>query len=151
MQRATPDRQLRRPTSVATAMAVVAVCALGASACRRDGTEGTVTSASASASAPTVTEAAAPPASQGLSSVAAKAPDGRPMLGVTAFSTIVYAEPRDTSKRLGYLRVGARVPRSDEPVSTKGCAGAKKEGGGWYEIFPRGFVCAGDDATVDME
>ncbi|NUO54966.1 MAG: L,D-transpeptidase, partial [Polyangiaceae bacterium] len=48
-------------------------------------------------------------------------------------------------KRIGYLRLGTKVPRSDEPVSTKGCAG------GWYEISPRGFVCAGKEATVDME
>ncbi|MFO0614186.1 MAG: L,D-transpeptidase [Polyangiaceae bacterium] len=67
------------------------------------------------------------------------------MLGIKGFTTIVYKEPKDTSKRLGYLRVGAKVPRSEQPVSTKGCAG------GWYEIFPTGFVCAGKDATTDLD
>jgi lipoprotein-anchoring transpeptidase ErfK/SrfK len=147
---------LRRTHAMATAIALASACAAIAG-CRRDAAEGSASSAAASASAaPAAVGAAAPPASQGLSSVAAKAPEGRPMLGVTAFSTIVYAEPRDTAKRLGYLRLGAKVPRSDEVVSTKGCpaakdGGGKKPGGGWYEIFPRGFVCAGDEATIDME
>lgn len=158
---------LRRPLALAAAAAVVTAIALPLAGCRRAASQGTEGSAAAAASAaPAVVDAAAPPASQGLSSVAARAPEGRPMLGVTAFSTIVYAEPRDTAKRLGYLRVGARVPRSDEPVSTKGCpasrkgaskegaskgGGASETGGGWYEIFPRGFVCAGDGATIDTE
>ena len=90
-------------------------------------------------------EAPVDPASQGLSSVAAAAPAGKPTLGATAYSTIVYAEARDTSKRLGYLRLGAKVARTGEPTSTKGCPG------GWYEIFPRGFVCVGPEATLDAD
>lgn len=85
------------------------------------------------------------PGDIGKNSVAEAMPEGRPMLGITSFVTIVYKEPRDTSRRIGYLRLGAKVPRSDEPVSTKGCVG------GWYEIAPRGFVCAGKDATTDMD
>jgi lipoprotein-anchoring transpeptidase ErfK/SrfK len=115
-------------------------------ACRRDASDGAAAAAPASASAAPAASAAAPPAAtQGLSSVPAEAPRDRPMLGITAYSVIVYAEPRDTSKRLGYLRLGAKVVRSDEPVSKKGCKG------GWYEIFPRGFVCAGPDATTDVD
>nr|WP_044237982.1 L,D-transpeptidase family protein [Chondromyces apiculatus] len=67
------------------------------------------------------------------------------MLGVTAFVTNVYAEPRDTSKKLGYLRVGTKVARSDEPAGKAGCPG------GWYQIHPRGYVCVGKDATLDLE
>ncbi|HEY4117120.1 MAG TPA: L,D-transpeptidase [Byssovorax sp.] len=69
----------------------------------------------------------------------------KPLLGVTAFVATVYKEPRDTAKKLGYLRVGTKVPRSAEPVGHAGCKG------GWYQIEPRGFVCAGDDATVDLD
>lgn len=80
---------------------------------------------------------------------AAPAPSGpasdKPLLGITAFVATVYKEPRDTAKKLGYLRVGTRVARSDEPVSKSGCAG------GWYAIQPHGFVCSGEDATTDMD
>jgi lipoprotein-anchoring transpeptidase ErfK/SrfK len=72
-------------------------------------------------------------------------PSDKPLLGVTAFVATVYKEPRDTAKKLGYLRVGTRVVRSAEPAGKSGCSG------GWYEIQPRGFVCAGEDATTDMD
>jgi hypothetical protein len=85
------------------------------------------------------------PATQGQSSVPLEQPTDKPMLGITAFVTTVYAEPRDTSKKLGYLRVGAKVARSEEPAGTKGCPG------GWYGIFPKGYICIGADATLDLE
>lgn len=132
---------LRRP-SAALLAALAGVLAV---ACRRDAGDGAAPTASPSSSEAAEVAPAAPPATQGLSSVAAEAPPDRPMLGITAYSVIVYAEPRESATRLGYLRLGATVPRSDEPVSTKGCKG------GWYEIFPRGFVCAGPQATTDVE
>jgi hypothetical protein len=72
-------------------------------------------------------------------------PPDKPLLGITAFVATVYAEPRDTARKLGYLRVGAKVARSAEPAGKSSCPG------GWYEIYPRGFVCVGSDATLDME
>lgn len=87
----------------------------------------------------------AAPAAQGQSSVPLVQPTDKPMLGITAFVATVYAEPRDTSKKLGYLRVGAKVARSEEPAGTKGCPG------GWYGIFPKGYICVGADATLDLE
>lgn len=82
---------------------------------------------------------------QGKSSVAPELPPSTPMLGITAFVATVYAEPRDTSKKLGYLRVGSKIGRkSPEPVGKTNCAA------GWYEIFPAGFLC-GDQATTDLE
>ncbi len=115
-------------------------------ACQR----GAHTEASASASAEGASSAAsaeAPPPQPtfGKNSVAAPMPEGKPLLGITSFAAIVFAEPRDTSKRLGYLRLGAKVPRSEEPAGTKGCPG------GWYEIAPRGYVCAGKEATTNIE
>jgi lipoprotein-anchoring transpeptidase ErfK/SrfK len=91
------------------------------------------------------TDAAIP--AQGLNSAPPEAPPdpGKPMLGITAFVATVYDEPRDTAKKLGYLRVGAKVPRSEEPVGKSGCPG------GWYKIEPRGHICAGEEATTDLD
>jgi hypothetical protein len=89
--------------------------------------------------------AAPPPTAQGQNSVPEPpAPPDKPLLGITAFVATIYDEPRDTAKKLGYLRVGAKVARSAEPVGKAGCPG------GWYEIHPKGFVCAGEEATTDL-
>lgn len=55
----------------------------------------------------------------------------------------VYAEPRQGSTRLGYLRSGASSPTSAAPVGREGCPG------GWYPVEPKGFVCVGSTATLD--
>jgi hypothetical protein len=75
---------------------------------------------------------------------AAVPPENAPPLGIIAQSAEVreYTDARAPS--LGTLRAGARVPRSLEPVSRSGCAG------GWYAIRPRGFVCVGAEATLDL-
>lgn len=99
----------------------------------------------AGAAAASASGAAPPPATQGQSSVPVAQPSDQPMLGIRAFVAPVYAEPRDTSKKLGYLRVGAKVARSADPVGKSGCAG------GWYQVYPKGYVCAGEDATTDMD
>ena len=136
-----------RPIAVLT----VLVGSLGALLSGGFGTgckHGPSTTASPSASASGSSAGASAPlplATFGLNSTAQAMPTDKPMLGITGFTTIVFKEPKDTSKRLGYLRVGTKVPRSEAPVGTKGCPG------GWYEIFPTGFVCAGKDATTDMD
>src|SRR5437868_4313483 len=56
-------------------------------------------------------------------------------LAAIAMQTNVYAKPNDTSKKVGYLRLGAIVARSDKAYGTEGCPG------GWYGVAPRGFVC----------
>jgi L,D-transpeptidase catalytic domain len=71
-------------------------------------------------------------------------PADGPELAPIAFVTPVYQKPDTESPAVGYLRVGARVARSREPVSKAGCPG------GWYAVRPVGFVCAGPDATLDM-
>jgi hypothetical protein len=91
-------------------------------------------------------ETAAAPEGSGSAAVAAAPPgDGQPLLGITAFVAPVYKEPRDTARKLGYLRVGAKVVRSAEPAGKSGCPG------GWYGIQPRGYVCVGDEATIDLD
>ena len=57
----------------------------------------------------------------------------------------MYARPDKRAEKIGYVRIGARVARSAEAVSTRDCAG------GWYAIRPLGFVCAGSDATIRLD
>jgi lipoprotein-anchoring transpeptidase ErfK/SrfK len=119
--------------------ALVLTLALGASACHRGSEPSKTHSSDADAGIALIG------ATQGAASATAEAEHvDKPMLGVTAFVTTVYKEPRDTARKLGYLRVGQTVARSAEPVGKAGCAG------GWYEIAPRGFVCVGKDATIDL-
>ncbi|HEX6277752.1 MAG TPA: L,D-transpeptidase [Polyangiaceae bacterium] len=68
-----------------------------------------------------------------------------PKLAPIAMTVPVRAQPGATAEAIGYLRVGARVPRSAEPVSERECAG------GWYAVRPFGFVCAGTDATTKLD
>lgn len=58
--------------------------------------------------------------------------------------TWIYAEPRWKSQRIGYLRAGATVVRKEKPRSRAHCAE------GWYAIEPRGYVCVGTYATLDV-
>lgn len=69
----------------------------------------------------------------------------RPRLASIAMRTWVYQEPHESSEKLGYLRAGAVVERGVEPAGTKDCAG------GWYRVEPRGYVCVGKGASLDIE
>jgi L,D-transpeptidase catalytic domain len=68
-----------------------------------------------------------------------------PVLAALRMVSPVYATPNKHAEKVGYLRIGARVPRSDQPVTLEECPG------GWYALRPLGFVCAGDDSTIDLE
>jgi hypothetical protein len=125
------------------ALALLAACKPGSDANGADaGVDGaTVEVASASpASSAAPSDSAASP-----EFVATASASGKPTIGVRSFVTTVYREPRDTSRKLGYLRAGAKVARSEEPAGKAGCPG------GWYQVEPRGYVCAGDDASIDPE
>ncbi|MDC0747003.1 L,D-transpeptidase [Polyangium mundeleinium] len=65
-------------------------------------------------------------------------------LASVAKETWIYAEPRWRSRRIGYLRAGAIVTRDEKPKSRANCEG------GWYHIKPRGYVCVGTNATLDI-
>jgi lipoprotein-anchoring transpeptidase ErfK/SrfK len=82
------------------------------------------------------TEPAPPPAAPGREV---------PELAATGKETWVYAEPRWKARRIGYLRAGAVVERRAEPVVRNHACPE-----GWYRIEPRGYVCAGDRATLDV-
>jgi hypothetical protein len=62
-----------------------------------------------------------------------------------AMRTWVYSAPAERSQKLGYLRAGALVARAAEAEGTDGCAG------GWYRVAPRGYVCVGKGASLDLE
>jgi hypothetical protein len=66
-------------------------------------------------------------------------------LAAIAHSLPVYEQPSFAARKLGFLRIGAVLPRSAEP------AGFEKCDAGWYRIEPEGFVCVGRAATLDLE
>lgn len=72
-------------------------------------------------------------------------PADGPQLAPVSLITPVYDIPNKDSAPIGYLRLGEKVARSEEPVSQAGCPG------GWYAIRPLGFVCQDHNATLKMD
>ena len=70
--------------------------------------------------------------------------ENAPQLGIIAELASVREFTDTRAPSLGVLRAGSRVARSLEPVSHSGCDA------GWYAIRPRGFVCVGAEATLDL-
>ncbi|MEZ4263840.1 MAG: L,D-transpeptidase [Polyangiaceae bacterium] len=66
-------------------------------------------------------------------------------IAAVAMQANVYERPSESSKKIGYLRLGAVVPRADKPSGTDGCAE------GWYAIPPRGYVCNGATVSIDVD
>lgn len=67
-----------------------------------------------------------------------------PRLGALSEATPVFAAPDEAAQMIGYLHAGGQVPRAERPAKGKGCEG------GWYQVWPRGFVCTGKRATLDL-
>ena len=61
-----------------------------------------------------------------------------------AWRTWVYTDTGPKRTRYGYLRAGAIVDRRGPELKNEGCAG------GWWRVNPRGFVCVGKGATLDV-
>lgn len=59
-----------------------------------------------------------------------------PLLYAIHREVFVFEKPAQGSRKLGYLRAGARVVRSAEPSGFEGCPG------GFFGVAPEGFVCA---------
>lgn len=106
-------------------------------ACKKKPPAGAAGAASSSQSG-SVAHAAPPP------SMASAVPTGATLAAV-ALTTWVHIEPKIGQTKLGYLRSGAIVARDDKPSGTSGCPG------GWYGIKPAGYVCVGENATLDLE
>jgi hypothetical protein len=72
-------------------------------------------------------------------------PQNGPKLGALADLAPIFEKPQRESRRIGWLHAGAQVTRSTQPVlKQKDCPE------GWYSIYPRGFVCIGQGATIDL-
>ncbi len=78
-----------------------------------------------------------------IAAIPVPAADG-PALLPLKMEVPVYERPQQDAPKVGYLRLGARVPRSAEPVGFENCPA------GWYAVRPIGFVCAEDHATTDL-
>jgi hypothetical protein len=63
----------------------------------------------------------------------------------TSKMTWVYRKPDRDSSKLGYLRTGAVVRRGSNPVDGKSC----KQG--WYRVEPEGYVCVGEQASLQVD
>ncbi len=63
----------------------------------------------------------------------------------TARETWIFAKPDWDSRRVGYLRAGAVVRRSEQPAGYRECRV------GWYWIEPEGYVCVGSRASLELD
>ena len=72
-------------------------------------------------------------------------PADGPKVAPLKMASPVYASPDKQAEKIGYLRIGARLARSVEPISLRNCAG------GWYAVRPVGFVCADEDTTLRLD
>ncbi len=111
---------------------VLACAALASTGCKK-GSEKTSSSAPAGAGSPAASDANRP----------AVRADG-PKIAAISLTTAIRDRPDHSAKAEGYLRVGEAVPRSDKPVPGDKCPD------GWYAVAPRGYMCAGEDATLDL-
>lgn len=94
--------------------------------------------------APEASEPSPPSVPTALSVLPSFPPDYEgPWFAVTSLGAGVYVEPNFESKKLGYMRAGARVPVAAEPVSKKSCTR------GWYALVSGGYVCA-NLGTTDL-
>ncbi|MDB4943683.1 MAG: hypothetical protein JWP97_3217 [Labilithrix sp.] len=124
---------MRTKGSRVSALAVlVALAAASTAACKHDAAPASITTVTA---APAVIDADNP-----VPEISASA-----KLAAVALSAVVHAAPNEASKKLGYLRLGSVVARSDKPYGTDGCPG------GWYGVAPRGFVCIGKYASLETD
>lgn len=72
-------------------------------------------------------------------------PADGPALLPLAMQVPIYGKPKQNAAEIGYLRLGARVARSETAVGFENCPG------GWYAVRPVGFVCADANVTMDLE
>ncbi len=71
-------------------------------------------------------------------------PADGPKLAIQGAIVAVMDRPSHDGKPIGWLRAGALATRSVDAVTKRDCPG------GWYPIRPRGFLCVGQGATLDL-
>ncbi len=99
-------------------------------------------SATASVAAPDPKDAGASVAASDAGAPAEK-PYAGPLLGALALQTPIYPTPEQSKKRLGYIRLGGKVPVDPTPLKNASCTQ------GWYKLLDGGYVC-GRNATLDV-
>jgi hypothetical protein len=72
------------------------------------------------------------------------APTGQRAASI-AWRTWIYTDVGPNRTRYGYLRAGATFDVRGPAIRNDGCQG------GWYRVNPRGFVCLGLGATLDLD
>ena len=70
---------------------------------------------------------------------------GGPRLGAISMAATIHEKPDRRTPKLGYLRAGGTVVRGQKPVAFDDCAG------GYFRIEPKGYVCASEDASTDLQ
>jgi hypothetical protein len=81
---------------------------------------------------------------EGIANPPPPAPESAPRVASIAMSTDIRSRPDRNASRIGWLRAGAVVEMDAEAAGTSGCPG------GWRRIKPAGYVCAGPEATTDL-
>jgi len=104
---------------------------------RRAGTDSHKPTASA---APTVSTAA--PVSTGHGELDRKAPSSALELAATKIASTIYKSADESSRRLGYVRLGGKIRREAELLSD----GAGK----WFRVYPTGYASIAE-FTTDLE
>jgi hypothetical protein len=161
-----PEGEAARTSLVSSALGFVAAAAFAgaaawASGCHGEPPPGPSTEGSASQRSlpappslpPRSTTAARPPAEAPQASTSSSAataeppapdkPYTGPLLGATTLQTPVYPAMEFSKQRLGYIRLGGKVPVDPKPIKASNCAR------GWYRLLDGGYVC-GKAATTDM-
>ncbi len=133
------------------ALTLLAVAALG---CTREAPPGandapprrtTFAAPSVASHAPPPPSASTTPSSADAGVDASVAADEGAPLGVFAVQGNIFSSPVVAKEaRIGYVRRGGKVQARSAPVKGKGCDE------GWYQLIPRGFVCA-RVATFDLD
>jgi hypothetical protein len=104
---------------------------------------GTVDSPPLASSAPREVSSGETPF-DGVESIPVPPADG-PRLAPLDLASPVYANPDKEAEKIGYLRIGAQLARSEKSVSMRDCPH------GWYAVRPLGFVCAEENSTLNLE
>lgn len=128
-----------RPASAIALLAAALVAGVGAAGCKKDasGADGGADDAEVSVAA--LSSATTPskpnPACKGA------------CVAALDMETKIFEKPSTASTKVGYLRMGAIVPRVGDPTANGECPAP----GGWVKVEPKGFVCVGKSATLDLE
>jgi lipoprotein-anchoring transpeptidase ErfK/SrfK len=135
------SKGLAKISSLAT---LAALALAGTTGCSKNKEGATADGSDAEAFAPAALSSA--PLGSGPQKPSSACPKGA-CVAALDMQTAIYEKASTASTKLGYLRMGAVVPRASEPSPNGECPAP----GGFVKIEPRGFVCVGKSATLDLE